>query len=448
MISKKFYINVVLRIVLILINCFSIVPFFAQEEKLFTIISLFILLLIQVVMLINYINKFNKDIAYFFSALKTNDASFAFHDKAFPHITESLRKDIEHVKNQIFNITQSKEIQESYLKTLIESAQTGIITFNSNGKVDVVNKHAMELLQIKQLSNIILLHDIHPAFYQFIKNASAGDEKMVNITFNSKTVPLAIRVTEFKQKSNQLKLISFQNIESELNEKELLSWHKLIRVLNHEINNSIAPISSLADSLKDLYQNNHKTITKEEISEDIIAKTSEGLSLITKRSEGLIQFVQNYKEIASLKKIDFETIKVAELFYNLELLMKNQLKEKNINLEIEIKPFDLELYADKKYIEQICINLIKNSIEAIETNNGAIKLHAYKDRNSKTILKFQDNGKGIDQEIMNQIFVPFFTTKEKGSGIGLSLARQIIQLHGGTISVNSEPGTTIFTMAF
>jgi nitrogen fixation/metabolism regulation signal transduction histidine kinase len=447
-ISKKFYINIVLRIVLILINCFSIVPFFAKEEKLFTIISLVILLFIQIILLINYINKFNKDIAYFFSALKTNDASFAFHDRAFPHIADELREDIEYVKNQIFNITQSKEIQESYLKTLIESAQTGIITFNSNGKVDVVNKHAMELLQIKQISNINSLQDIHPAFYQFIKNASAGDEKMVNITSKLKTIPLAIRVTEFKQKSNQLKLISFQNIESELNEKELLSWHKLIRVLNHEINNSIAPISSLADSLKNLFHKNHTTITKEEISEDIIEKTSEGLSLITKRSKGLIHFVHSYKEIASLKNIDCETIKVAELFYNLELLMKNQLKEKNIKLEIEIKPFDLEIYADKKYIEQICINLIKNSIEAIEANKGQIRLIAYKDEQKKTILKFQDNGNGIDQEIMNQIFVPFFTTKEKGSGIGLSLARQIIQLHGGNISVNSEPGKTIFTLVF
>jgi signal transduction histidine kinase len=276
----------------------------------------------------------------------------------------------------------------------------------------------------------------------------AGDEKMVNITSNSKSVPLAVRVTEFKQKSNQLKLISFQNIESELNEKELLSWHKLIRVLNHEINNSIAPISSLADSLKDLYHNNNKPITKEEISKDIIEKTTEGLSLITKRSEGLMQFVSSYKEIASLKNIDCETIKIAELFYNLELLMQNQLKEKNIELEIEIKPFDLELYADKKYIEQICINLIKNSIEAIDINKGLIRLVAYQDEQNKTILKFQDNGKGINQEMLDQIFVPFFTTKEKGSGIGLSLARQIIQLHGGKISVSSEPGKTIFTLVF
>lgn len=448
MISKKFYIIILLRIVLILLNCFSIVPFITKEEKLFTIISLFILLIIQIIFLINYINKFNKDIVYFFSALKTNDASFAFHDKAFPYITESLRKDIEHLKNQTFKITQSKEIQESYLKTLVESAQTGIITFNSNGKVDVINTHAKELLQIKQISNINSLQNLYPTFYQFIKNASAGNEKMININKNKKSIPIAIRVTEFKQKSNQLKLISFQNIESELNEKELLSWHKLIRVLNHEINNSIAPISSLAESLKVLYYKDHKTITKEEISEDIIEKTSEGLNLITKRSEGLMQFVNNYKEIASLKKIDCETIKIAELFYNIELLLKNKLKEKNINLEINIKPFDLELNADKKCIEQICINLVKNSIEAIELNNGKIKLSAFH-QSDKIILRIEDNGKGIPPDLIDQVFVPFFTTKQKGSGIGLSLARQIMRLHGGNISVTSEPNIkTVFTLTF
>ena len=448
MISKKFYINILIRIILILVTCISIVPFFAKDEKLFTILSLIILLTVQVYALIKYINKFNREIAYFFSTLKTNDVSYAFHDKSFPYITENLRKDIEYVRNQIFSITRSKEIQESYLKTLIENTQTGIISCTEDGKVDIINQYALNLLNINRISNIKVLQEIHPGIYQFIINAVAGDEKMIMIKGKSKSVPVAARITEFKQKSEKLKLVSFQNIESELNEKELLSWHKLIRVLTHEINNSISPISSLSNSLEKLYTKENRIISKKEISENIIQKTSEGLQLITKRGEGLINFVNSYKTIASLKQMDFENIKVAELFYNLELLMKNQLAEKNIDLKIDIRPFDLEIYADKKYIEQICINLIKNSIEAINNNQGVIQLIAGKDKNEHKLLKIIDNGKGIVPELIDQIFVPFFTTKENGSGIGLSLARQIMQHHGGNISVNSIPANTAFTLHF
>ncbi|PLX13208.1 MAG: ATP-binding protein, partial [Marinilabiliales bacterium] len=259
------------------------------------------------------------------------------------------------------------------------------------------------------------------------------------------TIPISVRISEFKQKKEKFKLITFQNIESELNEKELLSWHKLIRVLTHEINNSISPITSLASSLEKLFVKSEKNISVQDVDEKIIKKTSEGLQLITKRGEGLINFVNNYKSIASIKQMDFEKIKVAELLYNMELLMRNKLTESNIVLKIEIQPIDLEINADKKYIEQVFINLIKNSIEAISDSKGIIKLNAYKTTNKKVIIEIQDSGKGIDPSIMDQIFIPFFSTKEKGSGIGLSLAQQIMQLHGGSITAQTllNTGTKI-----
>ncbi len=450
MVSKKFYINILIRITFILVNCLSIIPFILKEEKLFTIAGLSFLLLLQIFLLLKYINKFNRDVADFFTALKTNDASYAFHDKVFSNIDEEFRNNIEHVRNQLFNITERKEIQQSYFKTVIENTQTAIITVGESGKIDIINHSALELLSINRISNIKAIENIHPEFYQLIKHSGAGTERMVMIKSKNKATPIAVRIAEFKQKDNHLKIISFQDIESELNEKELLSWHQLIRVLTHEINNSITPITSLAGSLEKLYhKNEHKIIEKQDISEEIIKKTSEGLNVISKRGKGLINFVNNYKQIASLKQLDIETIKVAELFYNLELLMKDKLSEKNIDLQIDIIPFDLEVKADKKYIEQIFINLIKNSLEAITGENGQIKLSGYKSQNGKTILEIIDNGKGITPELQDQIFIPFFTTKEKGSGIGLSLTRQIMHLHGGSVSVKSMPGIeTIFTLQF
>lgn len=448
MVSKKFYTSVVLRIILILLTCLSILPFIYKTERLFTIFSLIVLLILQIYLLIQYINKFNNDVAGFFAALKTNDASFAFHDKSFRHINQEFRNNIESIRNQLFNLTELKEIQESYLKTLIEKASTGVISVHESGKVDIINQHALEQLNIKAITNIKALENIHSGLYQFIMRAKAGDEKMIMIRGADKGIPLSVRVSEFKQKSGKFKLISFQNIESELNEKELISWNKLIRVLTHEINNSISPITSLADSLeKLLIKDDQRILSKDEISDTIIEKTTEGLQLITKRGEGLMHFVNNYKSIASIKQMDFESIKVAELIYNLEILMKKDLAEKSINLEIDLKPFDLEVHADKKYLEQICINLLKNAIDA-SNQNGKIKLTGRK-QEDKTYIEIIDHGIGIPSELINQIFVPFFTTKEQGSGIGLSLARQIMRLHGGSISVQSTPKLeTVFTLIF
>jgi len=448
--SKKFYIQIIIRIILILVNCLSIIPFIVKEEKLFTILGLGFLLFLQIYLLLLYINKFNRDIADFFAALKTNDASFAFHDKVFSNIDKEFQDNIEHVRKQLFNITERKEIQQSYFKTVIENTQTAIITVGENGRIDIINHRALELLNIKRISNIKAIENIHPEFYQLIQHSGAGTEKMVRIKSKNKAIPVAVRINEFKQKGNHLKIVSFQDIESELNEKELLSWHQLIRVLTHEINNSITPITSLAGSLEKLYhKNEHEFIKKQDISEEIIEKTSEGLHVISNRGKGLINFVNNYKQIASLKQLDIETIKVAELFYNLELLMKGKLSEKNIDLQIDIIPFDLEVNADKKYIEQISINLLKNSLEAVNGKNGKIKLSGYKTKKGKTVLEIKDNGKGIAPELKDQIFIPFFTTKEMGSGIGLSLSRQIMHLHGGSISVKSTPGVeTVFTLQF
>lgn len=448
MLSKKFYINIFTRILFILFTCLAFFPFIGNEERLFTIISLIICVLIQIYLLLNYINRFNREVADFFSALKSNDASFAFHDNIFPYISENVRNDIAHVRKQLFNITELKEIQQSYFKTIIETAQTGLITISETGKIELINKCALELLNIDKIYHINAIENIHPNLYQTIQNASAGFEKSILIKGKTKAIPLSIRISEFRQKKNKFKLVSFQNIESELNDKEIDSWHKLIRVLTHEINNTLSPITSLANSLEKLYLNsNNKKITKDEISDNIIDKTHEGLHLISQRGEGLIEFVNNYRNISSLKTMNFSLFKVAELFYNLELLMKNKLDEKNIDLFIDIKPIDLEINADKKFTEQIFINLIKNSIDSAHKDSGIISLRAFKNDNNKIILEIIDNGVGIPNEIIDQIFVPFFTTKKEGSGIGLSLAQQIIRLHGGSISVHSVPDKeTVFTI--
>jgi nitrogen fixation/metabolism regulation signal transduction histidine kinase len=448
MISKKFYINIIARIILILVTCISFLPFIQNSERLFTNVSILILLILQIILLVRYINKFNRDIFEFFSSLKTNDVSFAFHDKIFPYISPKFRNDINHIQKQLFDTRELIEIQQSYFKIVIENAQTGIITVSNNTKIDIINKTALRLLNLKPISLLETLKESHPAFYNFISENSAGSEKLINIKSDNKIIPLSARITEIKQKQNTFKIVTFQDIQSELDENELDSWHKLLRVLTHEINNTISPITSLANSIDKLLEDKtQNTISTNEITDDILKKTHDSIHIISQRGEGLTRFVDNYKNISTQKKLHIEKFKIAELYYNLELLMNNKLKEKNIKINIDIKPFDLEANADKKYLEQIFINLIKNAFDAVNNDSGIIDLKAYENNHGKIALIISDNGTGVPDDIQSQIFIPFFTTKTNGSGIGLSLARQIVRLHGGKISLDiSEKNKTTFTI--
>ena len=234
-----------------------------------------------------------------------------------------------------------------------------------------------------------------------------------------------------------------QNIETELEEKEMEAWQRLIRVLTHEIMNSITPISSLAGTVTTILSNNNKF--DEEVVEDI----KEAISTIKKRSEGLIHFVDNYRTLTKVPKPDFKIFQVKELFRNIEKLMLQQFSEKGIKFLRKVDPETLEVTADSEQIEQVIINLMINSIYALEGNeNPCITLLANLDEKGKVLIKVIDNGPGIPEEAVEKIFIPFFSTKKSGSGVGLSLSRQIMRSHGGNIRVNSKPGETVFTLRF
>lgn len=439
MISKKFYFNIIVRLSLLMISFITFLPFIKSQERLFTMVLIIALIILQVVSLLKYINRFNKEISNFFTALKTNDISFAFHEKSFRYITSKFRNDIDFLKKQLFNVRKQIEIQQSYFKTVIENAQTGILTINNEGNIDIINKSALKLLKLERASQISEFQSLYPEFYNFLRSASAGTENLINLNQQDTTIPLSLRVTEIKQLNNTFKIISFQNIQKELDQKELTAWQNLIRVLTHEINNTVSPIISLADSIEKQFPSFYEL---EKIDKELINNTHDGLKTISERGSGLVRFIDNYKSISTHKKIEKTHFKAAELFYNLEVLMKSKLQGKEINLVIDVKPIDLDILADKKYIEQIFINLIKNSIYAV-SKNGNITLSAHK-KDTNTVLKISDNGSGIPKEIEKQIFTPFFTTKEDGSGIGLSLAKQIIGLHGGSIFHKSTNNKTTF----
>jgi two-component system nitrogen regulation sensor histidine kinase NtrY len=277
---------------------------------------------------------------------------------------------------------------------------------------------------------------------------------LVKVQADGDTLNLALYSREFKLRDQKLTLVSIQNIQSELEEKEIESWQKLIRVLTHEIMNSITPIASLASTIDDLIEESARPDRLAEAEEaarrEALSDIHHAARTIQKRSQGLLQFVDAYRNLTLIPQPRPETFPIAELFERVEKLMIPQFGEKVRGFRASVEPEDLKLYADPALIEQVLINLLLNAAQAISGRDDAsISLSAYQDGQARILIEVRDNGPGIAAENIDKIFIPFFSTKEGGAGIGLSFSRQVMHLHRGSISVHSRPGEeTVFTLRF
>jgi two-component system nitrogen regulation sensor histidine kinase NtrY len=257
-----------------------------------------------------------------------------------------------------------------------------------------------------------------------------------------------LSATAFQTEGKKYKLIAFQNVNEALDETESKAWQRLLSVMTHEIMNSVAPISSLSDTLKNMLNNSREAVSSE--NRPAFEDLELGIDTIKRRSEGLLKFAETYRNLNKITTLNLKKVYVRDLFENLHLLMQPTLDQKNIELEIILKDPDLMLEADTNLIEQVLINLIVNAVEAIkERPEPRIMLSAYYTTKNKTVIKVSDNGTGMPEELLDKIFIPFFSTKKTGSGIGLSLCKQIMMLHKGTIHVQSKEGEgTAFMLQF
>jgi signal transduction histidine kinase len=315
----------------------------------------------------------------------------------------------------------------------------------------MINKAAKKLFQIHSLKNINGLQQLSPELVNTLLHINPGENALVKVQDQDDILQLAIHSTEFKIKDKLIILSTINNIQNVLEEQETEAWQKLIRVLTHEIMNSITPIASLSSTLeimlKGITENGN---VKEELDINTVMEILQALQTINKRSTGLLHFVNTYRNLTRIPKPNFRIFPVSELFKNIYLLMEEELTASKINFLTKIEPENLMVSADDQLIEQVVINLIRNSIHALENrDNPTIELKAFYNKRGRVTMQVTDNGTGILPEVLDKIFIPFFTTKQSGSGIGLSLSRQILRLHNGTISAYSLPEKeTIFTMTF
>lgn len=448
MIFKNLYINIIVRVVLIAATSFL---FFFANQKYHDIIinvNLGVLFVIQVILLIRRLNYINRDLIAFFDSIKYDDSSILLSNELQDINYLRLSRRLQIVNKQIQQLKEQNTKQDQYFKTLTDIANIGLISFAENGEIRLANKAIKDLLGLENLSNIRGLDNLYTDFSDTLLKLKPSEHKIIALKNNKEELlQLSVRLTDFRTNEENLKIVSIHNIKSELDEKELEAWQKLIRILRHEIMNSIGPISSTIDTLNELIidpeTNNPYLIN--EINNNLITDISEGLKIIKERNTGLQRFVDNFRTISKLPNPVFEQIKVESLFSEIRSFWKNELENKSIHFNYKIEKNDLEIIADKSQIEQIIINLIKNSIEACSKHITLIAFIS----DEKINIEIKDDGEGIQKEVIDDIFLPFYTTKEQGSGIGLSLARQIMRLHGGSISVESVPATkTTFTLTF
>ena len=415
----------------------------------FSIICFFLIGILTINLLL-YLNSTNRKIRLFFDSIRNDDSSLSFPVETMNPALKDLYQSMNRVNHQIQQLKIENRQQEQYFRTLLEHLATGIITYNNKGFILHANSSAKKLLSMDVLTHLQQIERKDQKLFETIKNIKPFERRPVAISAEGGEIQLSLKATSIKTNENELVILSIQDIKNELDEKEIESWMKLIRVLMHEIMNSIAPITSLSESLSNIYSNGGKPVLPEQVNVKTIATTLQGLNVIKEQGRGLITFVESYRKLTRVPEPEKKLFKVADLMSRVQILYNSLENSDIINLSISLNKPDLEFFADQNLISQVLINLVKNALEANENNkDGNIKIIASEGINNHYEICVIDNGPGISEENIDEIFVPFFTTKQNGSGIGLSISKQIMRVHGGNLKVRSVPDKeTVFCLSF
>jgi nitrogen fixation/metabolism regulation signal transduction histidine kinase len=444
---KDFRIRTIIRVLLLGFTMALAVFMFSRPNMVFAAGLTTIIIVFQLIDIYRFVSQTNRKLTRFLESVRYSDFASGFANdnqlgKSFRDLNESFNEVLEAFRKA----RSEKEENWQYLNTIVQQVRTGILSFDGDGNVQLMNANAKRFIGIANLKNIKEIESTNKKLYDALKEVEGGRGSL----YKGTEFQLTIQATELRIRNSTVKLVTLQNIQTELQRQELDAWQNLTRVLRHEIMNSITPISSLTSTLReildqDMVKKGDDYEMKAEGAEDL----REGLTTIENRSKGLIKFIDAYREYTSLPQPKIHTVRLKDLIDKTASFMKQELKTKNIDFKSSCESEYLTLQADEEMMEQVLINLMKNAIEALhQTENPKIELVG-KYADNAILIEVSDNGPGIIPEAINRIFVPFFTTKKTGSGIGLALSRQIMQMHNGSLTVESELDVkTVFTLRF
>ncbi|MGI9176171.1 MAG: sensor histidine kinase [Rhodothermales bacterium] len=411
--------------------------------------------------LVRYEERTAREVTRFLESVRYSDFAVAYSGDGRGPVFDELATAFSDVTDAFRRVRAESEARQRYLRSVVQHVGVALITFRDAGDVDFVNQATRRLLGIGRLRRVQDLAAVSPELAETLRTSAPGEQTLIKVQREDRTLQLAVRVSRFRLGDRAYALASLQDIGQALEEKEMEAWQQLTRVLTHEIMNSVAPIVSLAATA-------HRRLTAPLASDpnvpspeaalasdalpspEALRDVQEAVQIIEQRGEALMHFVDAYRSFTRIPTPQFEMIPVRLLLTRVARLFRTQMEDKGIACDVDVEPLDLRLTADPELVEQVLINLLLNAIQAVDGRPEArITLHARPNRRGIPVVQVTDNGLGIAPDVQERIFVPFFTTKADGSGIGLSLSRQILRLHGGTLRVRSKPGEgTTFAMRF
>jgi len=451
MVFRRFRIQVILRLLLLTLSFFLLFYLLDKTRYNVTAVILTGVILIQLIFLIRYVERTNRKLSQFLQSIKHSDFSTSFSDQGLGKSFEDLNRSFMEVIEEFKKYRAEKEEHYNYLQTVVQHVNIGIIAYNRDGKVDLFNNSVKRLLKVRHIRFISDLDMVKIGLPETLLNLKAGERTLIRLSIQDELLQISAYATEFRMRGEDYILVSLQDISSELDTKEIESWQKLIRVLTHEISNSITPISSLAATVREMLldEDKDKVLLKALDKEDLEGVQG-AIDTIQKRSQGLLNFVEVYRNLTRIPKPNFRYFKVSEIFDRAQQLLTPRMNELSISCSNKVFPPDLMITADPDLIDQVMINMILNAMDAVKgKENAEISILTTVNNNNRVVIDIKDNGVGIKPDILDKIFMPFFTSKKHGSGIGLSLSRQIMHLHKGSVSVKSQPGEgTVFTLTF
>lgn len=448
MVLNRYTFLVFIQIIIIALVGLLIVLSIQKEFLKMTTAGL-IFLWVGLVLLLNvYMNRIHRDVKKFMDAMRNQDTSQFFNDKKAGRYFEQLYAAFNEIIKDFRLVRIEKEVENQFYREVIWHSASGIMAISEDMQVKLVNHAALEVLGLDRLDHLSDLNRNHPELAEMLEAGDYGGQQL-KLLVNDKMVQLAVKATEMYLEGERVRIYSLLDISREMDHNEIEAWQKLIRVLHHEITNSVVPLHILATSLFDLFHQGQQQKHARDLDDESINRAVLGLKTLVKRSKGLNDFINSYKSFTSIDEPSYSTFPVGELISRVVSLLEAELVQNGVAVSVRVSPESLQLKADETLVEQILINLIKNSVYALDgKKKPAIELNAGKSEN-RVLIKVSDNGKGIPDELIDGIFTPFFTTRKGGSGIGLSLARQVMLMHNGAIDVRSEAGeNTTFTLQF
>lgn len=438
---KKFSIGIVFRLGIIVLLCLAFAFLYNKGLILFAAL-VFLGIFIASYQLYNYVTSLNRKMKRLFESIQYQDFAITFKaDNALGESFKDLNADLNAVISSFNQVRAEREASLHFINAIVQQINVGIFSYDADGKIEIHNQAATKLLKVYRLRYIADIEQQNPLAFQCILTLKSSESRLLSFPEND----LSFTVTEIQMRGRKVRLVAIHNIRSELQVKELEAWQNLTKVLRHEIMNSVTPIVSLAETMSDIVNYDLEgTNANEESLDDL----KEALKTIRKRGNGIMNFVNVYREFTTIPLPNKSMVEVTDIFSNLESIFSQKAGDLAINLSFEIKnKFILNIDSDQ--IEQVLINLIKNALEVeFETDAPKVNVRAYLNGGTH-IIEIEDNGPGICKEEQEKIFIPFYTTKKSGSGIGLSLSRQIMALHDGRINyTENQPHGSVFTLQF